>query len=291
MREKRWAVLILSGLLGVLVSAPVWGGDEEDIREAIRIVRDRFNVRDWESLVGKIEEEGALVAPVEDSRKDSLMFSGGVGDIQGGSLGIPDKLDPAQEDTVRALERLGLSREEALRLVVVRRSQMSREDSLRFAEHSGMGRGDGVYTEEPAGGDTSWVGAQGEVGGTPMARPHRPYAFRPEKIYHDYITTAEEEYALEERKGMRGALREVFEEIPPEVGLFLEVRGIEISGEHATVRVAYYFKAMVDTERSRRYTALGKREMTLHLGKREERWKLKEVKGLVDEMKAVAKGE
>ena len=274
MREKRLAVFILSGLLGVLMSAPVWGGDEEEIQEAIRIVRDRFNVRDWESLVGKIEEEGALVAPVEDSWKDSLVFSEDAGDIQEGSLGIPVELTPAQEDSVQALERLGLSREEALRLVV---------------GGSEMSGGGGFYTEEPARGDTSWVGAPGETDGMPMARPDRPYAFNREKIYHDYVTTCEEEYPLEERKGMRGALREVFEEIPPEVGLFLEVKGIEISGEHATVQVAYFFKAMVDTERSKRYIALGTRQMTLALEKRGERWKLSEVKALVDEMKAVAK--
>ncbi|MCK4590546.1 MAG: hypothetical protein KAT86_02240, partial [Candidatus Latescibacteria bacterium] len=109
-------------------------------------------------------------------------------------------------------------------------------------------------------------------------------------IYHDYVTTSEEEYPLEERKAMKEELRQVFEEIPSEVGLFLEVKGIEVSGEHATVQAVYFFKAMMDTERSRRYIALGKKEMTLQLEKDEGRWKLKGVKGFVDEMKAVAKG-
>ena len=89
---------------------------------------------------------------------------------------------------------------------------------------------------------------------------------------------------------MKGELREVFEEIPPEVGLFLEVQEIKFSGAHATAQVAYYFKAMADTERSKRYLALGKQKMTLLLEKRDERWKLKEVKGLVNTMKTVAKG-
>ena len=40
----------------------------------------------------------------------------------------------------------------------------------------------------------------------------------------------------------------------------------------------------------KRYLALGKQKMTLELDKRDERWKLKGVSGLVNTMKTVAEG-
>lgn len=257
MKEQKVVVIIVTVVLGLLMSAPVWSGDEEGIRDAIRIVRDRFNVRDWESLIGKIEENEALlpITPGEGSWKDTLFVAGDV--------------EAAQEGSLEDLDRGGM-------------------DSLLFEAQTGISGGGGLYPVESAGGDSS--GGVWEVGKTPVVQPQRPYAFKPEKIYHDYVTTCEEEYPLEERKTMKGELREVFEEIPPEVGLFLEVQEIEVSGAHATAQVAYYFKAMADTERSKRYLALGKQKMTLQLDKRDERWKLKEVKGLVNTMKTVAKG-
>ena len=273
MKEKKLAAIIVLVLLGVLMSAPVWSGDEEGIREAIRIVRDRFNVRDWESLVGKIEEIKVPppVAPVEGGEIDSLVFSAGAGDVQERGFDIPVKLTPAQKDTIQQLERLGWIREEILGVV------------------GGMSREGGFNPVEPAPGDTLLSGAFGEKGKTSIVQPQRLYAFKLEKIYHDYVTTCEEEYPLEERKVMKGELREVFEEIPPEVGLFLDVQEIKVSGAHATAHVAYYFKAMADTERSKRYLALGRQKMTLQLDKRDERWKLKAVKGLVNTMKTAVK--
>ncbi len=270
--------------------------EEQAVRQAISLLRDSFNGRDFLSLSGEVDFEYMYI-PVGTARPphnytlSSLLHPAPepVAPDTGVAITSPVTLEEALDYLPSAVrDTLVLNPPNVQRIVLLGKGfQIIADGDARPPVPPSVAPAE--EKPDPLGVDLAALEGR-NLASTSLHIKQELALFRP-KYYgtrREEVSTATAEYSLAERRLLRWDVKYLFRQMPAHVLLRLVPLSIAVAGDKATAEMEYSFGSMGDSPASRVFTERAVAPMTLRLAKTTAGWRIQEMAVFIALMREIA---